>query len=314
MWFRRPQGIVFSAHIGTPRENIGDVLSARAIALLERGENTRLFALPKDIGSSANINVTYGGGGMVRPGFGRREVYRDFLLRNTRWPYRIFGVGLNQDVGTPSFSEQDITALNDWVSHAASVTVRDSATKEFLARFAAIDIAIRPCPTYSILVQKHTPQNIARYEIGVVVSFGHTVTYKKFLPQVEALVAGLWTEVGDNNILLICHDEADRTFAKNRFPELQNVAPKTFEEVAQAYSSVKQIISLRGHGVVFAAALRIVCSPVLLCDKMETLYKYHYGVTPPSLTFDVRRHLDYLRRRIVPINLLPIPEYAEITR
>jgi hypothetical protein len=84
--------IVNSAHKNTIRENSGDVLSAKAIAKLSTRKNYQIFFLPKDTGKSKNLETIYGGGGMIRTNFSKREVFKDYLLRNKNIPYCIYGV------------------------------------------------------------------------------------------------------------------------------------------------------------------------------------------------------------------------------
>jgi len=61
------KAVVVSVHINTPYQNIGDVLSAKAIAIFLKIR--RIYFLPKDNGKSANQVIVYGGGGIIRYNF-----------------------------------------------------------------------------------------------------------------------------------------------------------------------------------------------------------------------------------------------------
>lgn len=104
---KRKMGIIVSAHIDTNKENIGDILSAKAMATLLLPQQSKIFYLPRDKGFSFNKDVIYGGGGMIRPLFSTK-VAGDFILRTKVNKHYIYGVGLNQDKLAPKFSNKDI--------------------------------------------------------------------------------------------------------------------------------------------------------------------------------------------------------------
>lgn len=298
------KGIVFSAHMATDRENIGDVLSASAIAVLGGYKNFHFYSLPKDSGLSSAIEIIYGGGGMIRPQFAKREVYRDYRLRLPDRHYSIYGVGLNGDILGSDFIAEDFEALNVWLKNAKSVCVRDLSTKIFVEQNFDIKCGLSPCPTYGVLKDLIVENVERKYELGISVSFGHTETYKRYLNEIIFLVRCAITDFGFQNISLICHDQYDYEYAKAIFGGILHIcAPRTFYQVKSEYLQCKKIISLRGHGVIFSAAMGLPCSPVLLCNKLNSLYFYHYNAHCLDLTFDFNKHVDYLNKNVSPINL-----------
>jgi hypothetical protein len=288
-------GIITSTHANTGRENIGDILSAVAISKLFINK-TRLYILPRDIGASANLPVIYGGGGMIRPRFSLREVYRDFLLRKEGYGYEIYGVGLNCDLLDPQFSRDDLVSLRDWVCHANKTTVRDIATKNFIEHRLKLKCQVAPCPAYQILRHSfsHTYKD-ALYKVGIVASFGHTATSKKFLHQTTKLIKDILMKVGPRQVSIICHDMNDYRFAKKNFNNHINISrPQNFKEINSAYQICESILTFRGHGVIFAAATNKPCSPIVFSSKLKSLYEYHYQNQPIQLTFSAQAHLNYL--------------------
>ncbi len=303
---KRPlEGVVFSAHKGTDRENVGDVLSAKAIIALRNSPSAALFVLPEDIGKSKDLEVVYGGGGMIRPLFQKREIYQDYLQRSGRIPYEIYGVGVNFDILAPRISESDMEAIHNWLAHASRVSVRDVATKDFISgNFKDISIFLEPCPTYSVLCELKKDKPNKKFAVGISVSFGHTTTYLSYLDRITGMIRDLSDTLGKDRISLICHDGADFKYAEKEFPNIYRCEPKSFLAVGDEYQKCEGIISLRGHGVIFAAALGLPCSPIPLCDKISSLYEYHYGQTSQPLSFDAEAHVGNLQKTVYPLNLI----------
>lgn len=300
------RGVVFSSHIGTERENIGDVLSAKAVAKVHADgtANFSYFSLSQDSGLSASIPVIYGGGGMIRPQFAEREVYKDFQRRLPRIPYAIYGVGLNCDIHGPDFSSADIDALRKWITNAQSAHVRDFETQEFVRSVIGTECQVSPCPTYDVLKSIFVLPMGRKYEIGFVMSSGHTETYARYKENIVRLVNGLIEKVGRDNIRIICHDSADYEFSKDLFgKDLSIVMPEDFRSVRLEYSRCRSIITLRGHGVIFAAASNLPCSLIPLCGKLNSIYYYHYRDHAKALSFDPKKHYEHLARRILPLDL-----------
>lgn len=306
--------VVYCTHRNSPKENIGDVLSAYALAIIFGEKCNNLFVLPDDIGFSSDTEVIYGGGGMIRPNFSNRAVFKDFCMGSKKRKYVICGVGVNKDEMVSDFSFDDLSALQEWIHGAYNVTVRDTHTKQFLDNFLSYSRAnVAPCPTYSVLQNITLTTNIKKtFKLGIVPSFGHTVTYLHYLPSTVKLVNGLVGLVGHKNVSIICHDQQDFEFAHLLF-EKENVnicKPWSFEEVKHAYTQCEQVVSLRGHGLIFSAACNLPCSVVSLNLKMNTLFEFHYGTKPLGLNFNPKEHLDFLRDRISPKLLGKPPKSA----
>lgn len=298
--------IVCSAHIDTERENLGDILSAKAIAILAGIQKAKIYFIPRDIGVSSNLPVIYGGGGMIRPSF-IKKVGQDFLLRNSKLDYSIYGVGINIDEGENLFSADDIKAIKRWILSAKSVTVRDFDSLKFLRDNFKFTAKLAPCPTYTILrnIGKFVQYNKIKNKIGFVVSFGHTKNYSKFKTKIIKFIKNLINEFGAANVCIICHDEYDYTCSVKLFSEkgVRIVRPKTFKTVYKVYKECDSIITVRGHGVIFAAATDKPCSYIPLNTKLNSLYRYHYGTEYKNINFDLKYHLDILKKRRPPKDL-----------
>lgn len=296
--------IVYSSHIGTGRENIGDVLSAQGIAVITDHKNVMFMSLPVDIGKSSKLKVIYGGGGMIRPNFHKREVYKDYLLREKNQEYFIHGVGLNKDLLCSEFCTRDIEALGLWLRGARSITVRDERTKEFLKEKMNISCRVAPCSSYGAVKSVKLEKGDKLYSIGIVPSFGHTYTYDQHKYDIVTLIESMAFKFSKNRLNIICHDESDYKDALQLFGDKANVClPKSFKDVKKEYSACEKIISLRGHGVIFSAACGLACSPIPLCDKLEYLYSYHYNNKCLNVTFDCDDHLEFLINGIMPVDI-----------
>lgn len=296
--------IVYSAHLGTKKENIGDVLSAKAIAIMSGLTKARLYCLPGEIGLSANRPVIYGGGGMIRPLFYKKED-RDFKLRNKNQPHAIYGIGINLDVGGYDFTRDDLNSLEQWLTTAKSVTVRDLASYDFLQKKFNFKAKIAPCPTYSVLKNKKREFLGTKYHLGIVPSLGHTKTYDGYRNEIIAVIQDLIKKVGPEKISFICHDEQDYDAIKMLFGDLgvSIVRPVDFDHVHESYSDCGAIFTLRGHGIIFAAAAGRPCSFVPLNVKLNALYSYHYGGAYRDINFNAGHHLDNLDKRQPPLNI-----------
>lgn len=303
--------ILYSAHSGTERENIGDVLSAQGISRLARLPLTRELALPENEGKTGGMRVIYGGGGMIRPRFSSREVFRDYRLRNPGIPYAVYGVGLNCDENAPPFSKEDTAAMREWLEGAKSVSVRDEETRRFLTEAGFADAAVAACPTYTVLRRMDRKKQKKEYTIGISASFGHTTAYAAHTGAIIGLITELAKTLGENAVCIICHDRADAHIARETFGDRIHIEePRTFEEVSRAYGACRGIVALRGHGVIFSAALGIPCSPIPVCNKLSTLYSFHYGKECGGVSFDADRHLQALAGNVPPKE---VTEYTEIT-
>lgn len=291
--------IIASAHIGSDRENVGDLLSADALGKLIGKSNYQILFLPRDKGKAKNIEAVYGGGGMIRPNFSRREVYEDYLLRDKNIPYYIYGVGINVDCSSVDFSTEDIEALRDWIFSAQSVAVRDMETKNFIKKYIKINCKVAPCPTYNILRSILIASN-KEYKIGIVVSFGHTETYKHYLQKIMDFINDVKSSAGGDNVGLICHDQQDFEWAKKLFPNTNAYYGKSFIDIKNIYSKFNKIISLRGHGIIFAASCGLPCSVVALNNKINSLFYYHYKQKSFGIDFNADRHMEYLKKEILP--------------
>lgn len=295
--------IAYSCHADCARENIGDVLSGQAIAQISGYKHSQFLKLPHDIGQRVQSALIYGGGGMVRPRFSQREVYHDFLQRS-KTPYHIYGVGLNQDCHAKQFIKKDFTALGRWLRGAASVTVRDRSTQRFIRDIIGLQTRLAPCPSYSaIKLLKAAPAD-KLYRIGIAPSFGHTLTYKDFEPEIVALIRDVIARYPDNTCCLICHDKADYLTAKKLFGKCVDIyLPKNLRDVQRVYTSCRGIITCRAHGIIFSAATSRPCSPIILSDKLSHLYAYHYGHRLSKITFSAASHVRHLKKRQLPINI-----------
>jgi polysaccharide pyruvyl transferase WcaK-like protein len=258
------------------------------------------------------MRVIYGGGGMIRPRFSSREVFRDYRLRNPEIPYAIYGIGLNCDENTPPFSKEDTAAMREWLEGAKSVSVRDEETKRFLAEETGFaKAAVAACPTYAVLRRMDGKEQKKEYAIGISASFGHTAAYAAHTGAIIGLITGLAKTLGENAVCIICHDRADARIARETFGDRIRIEePRTFEEVSRVYGACRGIVALRGHGVIFSAALGIPCSPIPVSNKLSTLYSFHYGKECGGVSFDADRHLRALAGNVPPRE---VAEYTEIT-
>lgn len=298
--------VIYSSHTGTDKENIGDVFSAEGINAVFNNGKGKLFSLPRDLGKDCSSRyIIYGGGGMIRPRFHEREVYKDFLKRKAHVKYAIHGVGLNKDLLGPEFTKEDIEAIREWVQMADSVSVRDMETKQFIERNTGISPAVVPCYSYEMLAEVHDKSGSIDKEfyLGLVPSFGHTYTYEQFRAEVEKFIDDISNQLDKSKILLICHDRNDYNYAIRRFKDICVYFPANVDDVNKAYSKCENTIALRGHGIIFSAACRVPCSPIPLCDKLTFLYEYHYNEKSPHISFNVEDHLNHLRRGVLPANL-----------
>lgn len=302
----RKTAIVYSAHIGTRKENIGDVLSAKAIAILCGLKKIKLYHLPAEIGFSADVPVIYGGGGMIRPLFSEKE-NKDFILRDKKQPHSIYGVGINFDINGESFSKNDFAALKQWILNAKSVTVRDLDSLKFIHDKLGFNAKLAPCPTYTVLKNKKLFFKTIRIKnkIGIVPSFGHTDVYTTYRENVINLINDLINKIGSSNLCIICHDEQDYDFSLKFFGKkgVSITKPLTFDDVYIIYKSCGSIITLRGHGIIFAAATGKACSYIPLNIKLNSLYHYHYGADSRGINFDAEYHLKKLEKNKLPIDL-----------
>lgn len=297
--------IAVSAHIGTKKENIGDLLSAKAIAMLLHAKRAKIYYLPRDNGLSSNQDVIYGGGGMIRSLFSKK-IYEDFALRSPSNKYYIYGVGLNEDNLAPRFSKKDILLLKKWAGGAQSITVRDIKSQEVVRNILKRDCKIAPCPTYNVLKVLRTKDIKKKYYLGITVGFGHTKTYRKYRKDFFNLIKKLIGKIGSDKISLICHDQQDFDLAEKYFShERINICrPKSFREVKLEYLKCKNILSLRGHGVIFAAACNLPCSIIPLNKKLNSLYQYHYDNNKKfKIIFKPKFHLQQLEKAILPKNI-----------
>lgn len=298
--------VVYCAHQFSPKENIGDVLSAKAIMKLYGDSGTGLCCLPNALGHSRNEEVIYGGGGMIRPYFAEREVFNDFHKRKMDKDFIICGVGLNRDQFVSDFSFDDICAIQEWLVQAKTVTVRDRGTKLFLENYLEFSRAkINPCPSYIALKLTKTVPIQRKFLLGIVPSFGHTATYHHYLAEIRTFTVNLVEEVGHDRVCIICHDKQDYTYALKLFQGtgVSVYCPQSFAQVKYCYMQCDQIVSVRGHGVIFAAACDKPCSIVTLNLKMNTLFEFHYGNDPLGVNFNAKSHLLFLAEKRLPMEI-----------
>ena len=296
--------IVYSCHADTDRENIGDVLSGRGIARLGQIVDPDYCVVPRDSGSRIQPLTIYGGGGMIRPRFAEKEVYQDFLTRKDATQYHIYGVGLNQDVDDVPISDADRRALGAWFSRAKSVTVRESASLTYVQETFGIAASVAPCPSYSILKTMVDPKPTVRFSLGIVPSFGHTLTSRHYMPKTVELIQTIVDAFGLDTIQFICHDQADADFARATFGLKTHVfIPKDFSDIPLAYQSCAAVVTFRAHGIIFSSAMGVPVTPVALSNKATFLYEYHYGQLPLELTFDWSAHQNWLAKNIMPKNI-----------
>ena len=119
---------------------------------------------------------------------------------------------------------------------------------------------------------------------------------------IESLVISLVEEVGHKRVALICHDKQNFAYALKLFgkTEVSIWLPKSFAQVKTYYSHCNSIISVRGHGLIFAAACKKPCSIVALNLKMDTLFNFHYKSLSLGLDFNAQNHLLFLKENILP--------------
>lgn len=296
----KPKAVVVSAHVDTPYQNIGDVLSAKAIASLLKIR--RIYFLPKDNGKSADKVVIYGGGGIIRYDF-FNKVYQDFILRKSSVPYYIYGIGINKDVNTPGFTKRDIEALTAWLSQAVSVSVRDIYTYNLVKSYG-INCRLVTCPTYTVLKNMKKPTVKRKFLIGFSPSFGHTKNYKIYKKDMLKIIQEGIKKYGEDNIAILCHDYNDYLNTKKYFSKkVYKVFLKDFKDISRNYVRCKNIITARGHGLIFAAAFGIPCSPIVLNKKFKTLYEYHYGQQVNKVSFSLPYHEKHLSKKQLPKNI-----------
>lgn len=279
----KPISIAFSAHKATDRENIGDTLSAQSIPILRGSMYHQIRCLPNDNAIRPYYPTIYGGGGMIRPGFAKREIWADAICWENK--YQIQGVGINKDLDAADYTAEDIYAIFNWFSSSEDCSVRDFRSQEMIFNICRISPRFEPCPTFQVirLIQKKIT-NIKKKEIGIVLSSGHTETYKNRLDKIEKIVSFIVGYIGIENAVIICHDNADYIWSSMRF-QCAIEKPSNLTEVKTFYSQCESIISMRGHGIIFAAACGVPAIAISFCDKIDALFETHYGLPLPE--FDI---------------------------
>ena len=291
--------IAFSAHKGR-KENIGDILSALALAQLYKIDNPILHNLRYSPNIKTKFTI-YGGGGMIRPEFADREVAKSL---STDISYAIDGVGLNTDVHSLKMNDDDKKSIKKWFECAQFASVREFDTAEFLRNNFMLEVNVLPCPAYRILSSLQKPLNQTKFKIGIVPSFGHTKNYLNYLNDIVGLIRSFEKSIHKNEICLICHDSQDASFAIKHF-DMKVIQPISFEDVKCAYDQVDNIITARAHGLIFSAARGRPCSYLGLADKLAFLYRYHYDTNhnEQPLDFDAKSHLMRLEKASLPKNI-----------
>jgi polysaccharide pyruvyl transferase WcaK-like protein len=290
--------IIYSKHCNNPKENIGDTLSAFGIKeIFFPHQATKFIILPRDIETSASGHIIFGGGGMIRPNFSQRIIFQYYQrLMKTHQEYDIYGVGLNVDINDSHFSDEDLSAIGQWISHARNVTVRDVASRNFLKKICQRKIFLQPCPSFTLLQKKLLGKDAApkKYAVGIVPSFGHTTTYQQYLDQTVRLISELVEHYTISNVLFLCHDKQDFDYMRKYLPDYNAVYISKIDDIIQHYTSVKKIITWRGHGVIFSAACKVAgCITVNINLKLKTLLEYHYQITTdthPTFNMDYYIH------------------------
>jgi hypothetical protein len=283
-----PIAIACSARFNTPRSNIGDILSAQGIAFLEGFSRPDYCWLPERVGESSRLFTVYGGGWMLRPLFSKREVFQDFMARES--DYSIRWVWINFDLHAPDLLAEDIVAMKNWIEGAVSVTVRDHDSREFVGKFTNKNVGIEPCPSYFLVQNEAIPKKYLRkiMPYGIVPSFGHTKTYEAFEKEIIAFCKNFVDR--HEQVRFICHDLEDFFRARCIFPNtpwVEICCPRSAQEVAKAYGECSGIISMRAHGIIFSAAMQIPVSVFPFSNKIGALYRFHYQQDQTiGLTFD----------------------------
>ena len=300
--------ILYSAHLNEPKENIGDLFSAYSLSILYGNSSSIYHSLQENKKGGAKGDAIYGGGGMIRPHFAKREVFSYYSSTINDGQFAICGVGLNKDEMTADFSSDDLCALKEWINSASIVSVRDLETKLFLETYLDYGKAyLAPCPTYPVLKRLKLPKEGMRkkFRLGVVPSFGHTETYRSYLANTIAFTKSLIDIFGQRNVCIICHDMHDYHYAHSLFykSEVSVFKPCSLNQLKYVYSNCEKVISFRGHGVIFSAACGIPCSAVALNIKLETLFHFHYGISNLQHRFEPLEHISFLNETILPKNV-----------
>ncbi len=281
--FNQSITVTFSAHQGTYRENIGDVLSASSIPILRKSKNYQIRCLPSDYLVRSDSFTVYGGGGMIRPNFAKREIWADVLCQKHK--YDIQGVGINKDLDAPEYTKDDIDAIREWFMLSENCSVRDFRSQEMIHSICGITPKFEPCPSFQILRSLDDQPNSGTKKIGIVLSSGHTKTYKNRLDSIEKIVLFIISYIGKEKTAIICHDYKDYLWSSERFPCAID-KPSNLSEVKFSYSKCERIVSMRGHGVIFAAACNIPATAIPFCDKIEALFEAHYGASLPQIRIE----------------------------
>lgn len=298
--------VACSIHSDSSLFNVGDYLSAKAISMLYKIE--RNIWLPKD-NSIILWNFIYWGWWMIRPNFSQREIFHHYS--NIIWEHSIIWVWVNQDINsTLEYSNNDIQALKNWIYTAKEVSVRDNHTYKFIKdtiynHHLERSISINPCPSYIYLANsnEHITKLEKKYQIWIVPSFWHTISYKKYVSDIGKFIRSLSKRYGVKNILILCHDLSDYEYCSENFKDINSVHIKEFQDIQTHYNSCENIVTTRAHGVIFAAAMWLACSYIYLADKIEYLYQYHYweSINVKTPLFDLGFHEKHLEKNIFPL-------------
>lgn len=283
--------------------NVWDYLSAKWLEILY--SITNIVWLPYNE-KTKEWNFIYWWWGMIRPNFIDREIYRHSCT--IKWKYSIIWVWINKDISSLlEYSTDDKKAIIKWINNAEYVSVRDYGTLNFinnLYNYGKINkkINVSPCPSYHILKRKKYSNSDSkiRYSIWFVPSYWHTKWYQAYINEIIFFTKNLIKEYWEKNILILCHDFNDYTYCRNNFVHVKSLHIKTFSDISN-YSLCNWIISLRGHWIIFSAALNLKCSYIYLSDKLKSLYEYHYWKS-----FDEKPNFSIIYHKwILEMNLLP---------
>lgn len=271
-------------HKWTGKHNVWDYLSAKGLQKIYNVPVVSfLHTLTMAQFSDRVKRIIYGWWGMLRPGFADRKVYSHF--KSFSGNHSIVWVGINRDIWMPDFSQSDIEALRRWLDSSSYVSVRDDVSRDFIESKVYIwenevNIHVEPCPSY-IQLQRILKQSsntpVQDKSIGIVPSFWHTKQYLPFVASTHELIQHTLWKYGQTNVLILCHDLQDYSYATKHFSHCEAVLISEFNDVITQYSRCEWIITTRAHGIVFSAAVRSRVSYTLLSDKMDSLHAYHFG-------------------------------------
>ena len=244
-----------------------------------------------EINRSADI-VVVGGGGLWR----RTDLPLGWLWNITpellcaiRCPIVFYSIGLNKEYHRSTefvLNQRATSGIVQAVQRAALVGVRDYWTLDWLCNLNVCEPYLVPCPSMLLQVDNRV-ESVQNDIIGLnTVPLGRIAKRNASFALMEDLLE--WVVSEGFKLRYLCHSPHPTDFSlqlQDIFPG-DLVAPRNPYELLNSYASVKMVIGMRAHSILFAFNQNRPVFAVRYNQKCEAFMKLlgveHYSIPWPQ--------------------------------